>query len=92
MVMVGVPMLTTELDTVDEEAALARLTPANAAPTPAAARAATTSHFLWLPDAIFVVVGVTSPDLAGAMLRGAVGVISAEEAAGGAAAGRAASA
>ena len=60
--MVGVPTLTTLLETVDFDAE-ARLTPTNATPAPAA-MAASTIHFLWLPDPILVVVGVISPDFA----------------------------
>ena len=68
-------MLTTELETVDFDPEVARVTPANAAPAPAATMAASTIHFLWLPDPIWVVVGVISPDLA-VPCAGAVCVIS----------------
>ena len=71
--MVGVPMLTTPLATVELDA-LARLTPTNAAPAATAAMAAMTIHFLWLPDPILVVVGVISPDFA-AICGLVVGVI-----------------
>jgi hypothetical protein len=74
-VTVGVPMLTTELETVDFDPELARLTPNNAAPAPAATMAASTIHFLWLPDPILAVVGVISPDLA-VPCAGVVSVIS----------------
>jgi hypothetical protein len=63
---------TVDLDPDPEE--LARLTPRNATPA-AAAIAARTIHFLWLPDPILEVVGVISPDFA-VVCAGAVGVIS----------------
>jgi hypothetical protein len=70
-----VPIETTLLETVDFDAAEARLTPTNAAPAPAATMTASTSHFLWLPEPILLVVGVTSPDFA--VVRAVVvGVIS----------------
>ena len=61
MVMVGVPTLTTLLETVELELDLARLTPTNAAPAATATTAAMMIHFLWLPDPILVVVLVMSP-------------------------------
>jgi hypothetical protein len=73
--MVGVPMLTTLLATVEvDEDFEARLTPANATPAPTAAIAAKMIHFLWLPVLILAVVGVISPDftLAGELAGGLV--------------------
>ena len=75
MVMVGVPIETTLLETDELDDPLARLTPANAAPAAAAAMAPRMIHFLWLPDPILVVVGVISPDFA-VLCAVSVGVIS----------------